>query len=558
MAKIFPKKIPLDIVDVAKRKGEKILFGNFQEYLPNDVNVYYSKTWRDIRHEKNNKETIYKNGECDFVIVWPQYGILVIECKGGGVSLKDGQFSSIDRYGQISKIRNPYQQINDSRYSIINHLDRKNLLGRSYFELTQTIIDGVFFPQSKREKWVNIGLDKNYQITGFENNLGKNIYDWIKGIFKQTLSERGFRPLSERECNILHKVFEPEGIPEFAFNTELIGPENFFAAGIIPSFFQSKIISQLIYTPRNLIYGAAGTGKTLIGVDALYRFNDPQKDSIYVCNSQILAENLRNKNIDAPKNIKIYSYFEFLRELVSILRFYEISIDDNYDDTQVVDLIVRKTPYNCNTLVIDEMQDLDENVIPALARLTVKNGKFIGLFDPEQNIVNESFSPDDLRDIYDFGNFYVLEDNVRNTPQIISFYQELCPTIRTVNSISPSGPENEIITLEKIDIKKLENCLNKIIKKYSLKSSEIIIIVKDQEEFSKLKFSASKTGNLSSKISFDFSDKNKIRVLCIEEAKGLESKAVLIWSDYKSFNEKEKYISMSRARTLLALVQLSA
>ena len=42
--------------------------------------VYYSKTWRDIRHEKNNKETIYKNGECDFVIVWPQYGILVIEC----------------------------------------------------------------------------------------------------------------------------------------------------------------------------------------------------------------------------------------------------------------------------------------------------------------------------------------------------------------------------------------------------------------------------------------------------------------------------------------------
>ena len=39
--------------------------------------------------EKNNKETIYKNGECDFVIVWPQYGILVIECKGGGVSLKD-------------------------------------------------------------------------------------------------------------------------------------------------------------------------------------------------------------------------------------------------------------------------------------------------------------------------------------------------------------------------------------------------------------------------------------------------------------------------------------
>ena len=557
MAKIFPKKIPLDIVDIPERKGEKILFGLFKELLPKDVNVYYSKTWRDIRIEKYNSETIYKNGECDFVIVWPEYGVLVIECKGGGVSLKDGEFTSINRYGQIKKIRNPYKQINDSRYSIINHLDRKNLLGRSYFELTQIIIDGVIFPQSKRENWIQIGIDKNYQITGFENNL-ENISDWIKGIFKQTLSERGFRPLSQRECNILHKVFEPEGISEFAFNTELIGPENFFAAGIIPSFFQSYIISQLIYTPRNLIYGAAGTGKTLIGVDALYRFNDPQKESIYVCNSQILAENLRNKNIDAPKNIKFYSYFEFLRKLVSILRFYEISINDNYDDTQIVDLVVRKTPYNCKTLVIDEMQDLDENVIPALARLIVKNGNFIGLFDPEQNITNESFSVDDLRDIYDFGNFHVLEDNVRNTPQIISFYQDLCPTIRSVNSISPSGPDNEIITLEKIDIKKLENCLNKIIKKYSLKSNELIIIVKDQEEFTKLKLNASKTGNLSSKISFDFNDQNKVRVLFIEAAKGLESKAVLVWSDYKLFNEKEKYISMSRARSLLALVQLSA
>ena len=557
MAEIFPKKIPLDILDIPERKGEKILFGLFKELLPKDVNVYYSKNWRDIRVEKYNNETIYKNGECDFVIVWPEYGVLVIECKGGGVSLKDGEFTSINRYGQIKKIRNPYKQINDSRYSIINHLDRKNLLGRSYFELTQTIIDGVIFPQSKRENWIQIGIDKNYQITGFENNL-ENISDWIKGIFKQTLSERGFRPLSQRECNILHKVFEPEGISEFAFNTELIGPENFFAAGIIPSFFQSYIISQLIYTPRNLIYGAAGTGKTLIGVDALYRFNDPQKESIYVCNSQILAENLRNKNIDAPKNIKFYSYFEFLRKLVSILKFYEISINDNYDDTQIVDLVVRKTPYNCKTLVIDEMQDLDENVIPALARLIVKNGNFIGLFDPEQNITNESFSVDDLRDIYDFGNFHVLEDNVRNTPQIISFYQDLCPTIRSVNSISPSGPDNEIITLEKIDIKKLENCLNKIIKKYSLKSNELIIIVKDQEEFTKLKLNASKTGNLSSKISFDFNDQNKVRVLFIEAAKGLESKAVLVWSDYKLFNEKEKYISMSRARSLLALVQLSA
>ena len=49
-----------------------------------------------------------------------------------------------------------------------------------------------------------------------------------------------------------------------------------------------------------------------------------------------------------------------------------------------------------------------------------------------------------------------------------------------------------------------------------------------------------------------------MRVIDIQGVKGLESKAVLIWSDYKSFNETEKYIAMSRARSLLAFLELNS
>tara|TARA_B100000989_G_C19356642_1_gene391444 strand:- start:105 stop:731 length:627 start_codon:yes stop_codon:yes gene_type:complete len=207
--------------------------------------------------------------------------------------------------------------------------------------------------------------------------------------------------------------------------------------------------------------------------------------------------------------------------------------------------------------VIDEMQDFDENIIPALARLTTKNGNFICLFDPQQNISNEAFSVDDLRSMYDFGNFQVLEDNVRNTPQIISFYQNICPSIKAVNCLSPNGPEIEIISLEKLNIKKLDNCINKLLKKFGLRSEELIILVKDHKEISDLRLSAININSLFSKLSFNFDCSNKIRVFNVEAVKGLESKAVLIWSDYKEFTETEKYVAMSRARSLLAFIELS-
>ena len=139
---------------------------------------------------------------------------------------------------------------------------------------------------------------------------------------------------------------------------------------------QAKIISQLKYTPK-FNCGSAGTGKTLIGIDALHRFSDLEKESLYVCNSQILAQTLRDKNQGISKNIEFYSFLEFLNKLIDILNKYEVSIDPKANAYHLIELITKKTPYRCKTLVIDEMQDLDENVIPALARLTTKNGNFI-------------------------------------------------------------------------------------------------------------------------------------------------------------------------------------
>jgi len=174
VATIYPKRIPLEIERDPRRKSERILFDSFREFLGDEVIVYYSRTWRTFNLDKN-KESIFVNGEADFIIVWPDYGILVIECKGGGVEFKDGIYTTTNKNFEKIKIKNPYKQVDRSRYRIIEHILHKNLLGRTKFELTQSIIDGVFFPQSKRSSWGQFDIDQKYKQTGFEDNLGLRI-----------------------------------------------------------------------------------------------------------------------------------------------------------------------------------------------------------------------------------------------------------------------------------------------------------------------------------------------------------------------------------------------
>ncbi len=44
--------------------------------------------------------------------------------------------------------------------------------------------------------------------------------------------------------------------------------------------------------------------------------------------------------------------------------------------------------------------------------------------------------------------------------------------------------------------------------------------------------------------------------MTIKDIKGLESKAILVWEKLEKLTENKIYVSMSRARSLLAIVEL--
>ena len=93
-----------------------------------------------------------------------------------------------------------------------------------------------------------------------------------------------------------------------------------------------------------------------------------------------------------------------------------------------------------------------------------------------------------------------------------------------------------------------------LINKFTLSRGELNVLVSNEEKIENIKNQISNNPKLKELFSFDF-DNNKINITTIKNIKGLESKAILIWEKLVELSENEIYVSMSRARSLLAIAE---
>lgn len=81
MARMIPKQPKTGTQSQAERR----LFAAFESQLPLDYTVFHSVSWQ-LRDPSSG----VKDGETDFLVVHPDFGILIVEVKGGPIRY-DGQ-----------------------------------------------------------------------------------------------------------------------------------------------------------------------------------------------------------------------------------------------------------------------------------------------------------------------------------------------------------------------------------------------------------------------------------------------------------------------------------
>jgi Nuclease-related domain len=82
LSKMFPGILPATVRDDPGRRAEVRVFDSLQAQLSDEFLVFYGVAWLN----KGRRGT-FEDGEADFVVAHSEYGILVIEVKGGGIEV---------------------------------------------------------------------------------------------------------------------------------------------------------------------------------------------------------------------------------------------------------------------------------------------------------------------------------------------------------------------------------------------------------------------------------------------------------------------------------------
>mgnify|MGYP000683367370 FL=1 len=130
MAIFFPK---LQFIDNDTPYSERIALSAFEKALPDDFYIYHSFSFLE-------KKVGLKEGEADLVIFHHKFGLLVLEVKGGEISIENGQWMSENRIGK-HYIKNPFDQARKAKHAILDKIKTKT-------DAYVNIGYGVCFPNS--------------------------------------------------------------------------------------------------------------------------------------------------------------------------------------------------------------------------------------------------------------------------------------------------------------------------------------------------------------------------------------------------------------------------
>jgi hypothetical protein len=239
-------------------------------------------------HSQNISEISYKEWcEIDFVLVC-EWGVLVLEIKGGHVSRKDGVWNFRDRYGQTHrKSEGPFEQAQSGKYALKDALKKKVNLKKveSISFGWGCVFPDMHFNTETPEVPAEAIID-HLNVSGFRefrsclNNLGQYWYN----------KKSRYRKLDRSDIDIICAELRPnfDLVPTLASRVDQISEQL-----VSLTDDQYRIMDAVENTERIICTGGAGTGKSFLAVQAARSEAQKGKAVELVCRSDVFAAFIR-------------------------------------------------------------------------------------------------------------------------------------------------------------------------------------------------------------------------------------------------------------------------
>lgn len=400
------------IGSVPSDKWEREVRRQLSKQLPEDWFVICNVSWA-IKNEIG----FVRDGQADFVVLAPEFGLAVVEVKGS-LNVRvgdDGQwYRRIENGSEVSIKEPPPEQANRNMHTLVGILKNELFSTTSYFPGLYAFL--VAYP--------NGIVDGPSDMYDHSTIITKKNLHRLGGAIKKAFRARGNESLGKKFSHDITeqavKILSSQRFRVTSVDTELVANNDEKSIDELTRH-QFAALRGAFELPNVSISGPAGSGKTLLAIWKLSALIEEGKNAIYVCFNRSLSKFLSNRYPEF-KNF-IYNVDSLFWSLVD--DHSNRSNDEFYSEILPNRVMDSKDKFNnfYDAIIIDEGQDFGETRVIALYHLLSDNSESQWLYFSDNN-----------QDLYGHASHeatnaevsFRLYHNCRNTERINAATNKVC------------------------------------------------------------------------------------------------------------------------------------
>lgn len=553
MAKLIPH---LDVSEI-QNKPERDVASGLVAGLDDTCLVFHSYPWlRPERHD-HGKESFLVEGEADFLVFSPEFGLLDLEVKGGNIHYEPAthRWFRVTDAGREIPITDPFQQGQRNIHALVDQIRKRQF--RVNEHLPFAFGYAVIFPDCEHTGPLPPGADSGILLTSKDLAF---LYRRIPEVAKKWDRQPSRPRLSPSEVARIVDGLSPTFRLLPILSRRLASQED---ALVRLTNRQQEALEGLYDNSRVLVQGVAGSGKTMLAMARAQRFAQERKKTLFLCYNKGLADWLDALVPDELREyLKIYHFHRLCSEWCWTTGIpFNVPADDVEAFWQnvaanLLDRAIDKNSIRYDAIVVDEAQDFQPNwwMPIELLNTAAEEGPLYVFCDPAQNLFVDTklvFPELTVR--------YSLPTNCRNTRRIAATCSRIRGVEIAVRPEAPEGVETKIEVAVPGDRQRVacEGQIREWLNAGRLKPSQIAILSPRRQGSSSMAGIKNIGGCPIVDSLSAWRDGKGILYSTVRAFKGLEADALVV-IDIDKFSpvltQADLYVACSRAKHLLTVL----
>jgi len=511
-------------------------------------------------------------GECDFVIIIPEKGVLCVEVKACRSLKVDGGIWYYGTKLQGDK-RGPFKQASENMHSIRQYLLRKHPDLSKIVFWSAVIFPYITFSRSSSEWHDWQVIDARSYIARPVSQLFENVLDQARVKLVESQTVKWFRQESNEPFSTQRDTIVDVLRPAFEFYESPAARRRSLAEKL-KQYTQEQFVAldAMQVNPRVVFNGPAGTGKTLLAIEAARRAIRDDKKTLFLSYNKFIAQWIKTQFSETDfHKLTVRTLHSQMLNLCEIKP--PVPVDPKFWTETLPGLAIdvllagsEKRAEQFEVLIIDEAQDVLRPDYLDFLDLCLMGGLAAGKWNMFGDFIYQQIYSAATMQVVNFIKercvntpIYSLGVNCRNTPRVAAYAPllgGLNPDYRKILRADDNvKPELCFYNDNQQQQETLAELLFRFREKEKFKGSEIIILSPLAGKCCATKLSIPWRDRVKS---FELeSAGGHIRYSTIHSFKGLEAPVIIV-TDLNKINDTESmnllYIAVTRSLSRLVLL----